>query len=180
MTQELVVAGGGIAGLAAALGARQAGWESRVLEQADGFSELGAGIQLGPNAVHILRDWGLLTAGALREHVFLPQFLRVRDGVDASELASLALGGMQARYGAPYLTVHRGDLLAALLEQARASGVRLHTRRRVSHLAELQDTVRVKAAGGPDVEAEAVVIADGLWSEARTAVRKASAAPAST
>ena len=167
MTQELVVAGGGIGGLAAALAARHAGWEARVLEQADAFSELGAGIQLGPNAARIVRDWGLLTAGALRERVFLPQFLRVRDGVDGGELASLALGGMEQRYGAPYLTVHRGDLLSALLEEARARGVRMHTRRRVSHLAELQDAVRVKAAGGPDVEAEAVVIAEGLWSEAR-------------
>lgn len=165
-----MVAGGGIGGLAAALAARHAGWESRVLEQAAAFSELGAGIQLGPNVVRILREWGLLTAGELRERVFLPQFLRVRDGLEGGELASLSLGGMEQRYGAPYMTVHRGDLLAALLEEARSRGVRMHTGRRVSHLAELQDTVRVKAAGGHDVEAEAVVIADGLWSEVRRAV----------
>ncbi len=179
MNQELLVAGGGIGGLAAALAARHAGWEARVLEQSPAFSEVGAGIQLGPNAVRILRDWGLLTAGELRERLFLPQVLRVRDGVDDGELASLALAGMEQRYGAPYVTVHRADLHGALLDAARARGVRMHTGRRVAHLAELQDAVRVKAAGGHDVEAEAVVIADGLWSEIRGAIAEPGA-PRST
>lgn len=170
MNGELLVAGGGIGGIAAALAARHAGWEARVLEQAPAFSEFGAGIQMGPNVVRILREWGLLATGELRQHVYMPQRLRVRDGVDGGELATLPLAGMEERYGAPYLTVHRSDLHAALLDEARGRGVRLHTGRRVAHLAEHQDAVRVKAGGGHDVEAEAVVVADGLWSEARGAV----------
>src|SRR5690606_35771598 len=67
-------------------------------------------------------------------------------------------------------TVHRADLHAALLDEARARGVRMHTGRRVAHLAEQGGAVRVKAAGGPDVEAEGVVLADGLWSEGRSLV----------
>lgn len=171
MNQELLVAGGGIGGLAAALAARHAGWEARVLEQAPAFSEFGAGIQLGPNAVRILREWGLLAPGGeLLRQVFMPQRLRVRDGVDGAELATLPLAGMEQRYGAPYLTVHRADLHAALLDEVRARGVRMHTSRRVAHLAEQAEAVRIKAAGGPDVEAEAVVLADGLWSEGRAVV----------
>jgi len=169
VNQELLVAGGGIGGLAAALAARRAGWEARVLEQAPAFSEFGAGIQLGPNVVRILREWGLL-AGELQQQAYMPQRVRVLDGLDGGELATLPLAGMEERYGAPYLTVHRNDLHVALLDAARAGGVRLHTGRRVAHLAEQQEAVRVKAAGGPDVEAEAVVLADGLWSEVRSVV----------
>lgn len=169
MTRELLVAGGGIGGLAAAVAARRAGWEARVLEQAPAFPEAGAGIQLGPNAVRILRDWGLL-AGELQRQSFAPQRLRVRDGVDAGELAQLPLAGMEQRYGAPYLTLHRQDLHAALLDAARGLGVRLHAARRLQSLAEQGTVVHAVAAGGPDVEAEAVVVADGLWSEVRSQI----------
>jgi salicylate hydroxylase len=166
VTRELLVAGGGIAGLAAAIAARRAGWEARVLEQSPVFAESGAGIQLGPNAVRILRDWGLL-AGELHRQSFSPQHLRVRDGVDGAELAMLPLSGMEQRYGAPYLTLHRADLHAGLLDAARGLGTRLHAARRVTHLSEQGGVVHAEAAGGPDVEAEAVVVADGLWSEVR-------------
>jgi len=169
VSRELLVAGGGIGGLAAALAARHAGWEARVLEQSPAFSEVGAGIQLGPNVVRILREWELLGAGELQQLVFAPQRLRVRDGVDGGELAVLPLAGMEQRYGAPYLTVHRADLHAVLLAAARARGVRLHTARKVQSLSQQDGAVRV-AAGGPDLEAEAVVLADALSSEARRLV----------
>lgn len=169
MSRELLVAGGGIGGLAAATAARHAGWEARLLEQSVTFAEGGAGIQLGPNVVRILREWDLLQ-GELQQQVFAPQRLRVRDGVDGGELASLPLADMEQRYGAPYLTVHRADLHAALLVAARAQGVRLHTARKVTALAEQEALVRVSARGGADMEAEAVVLAEGLWSESRSLV----------
>ena len=128
MTRELLIAGGGLGGLAAAVAARRAGWEARLFEQAWTLSEVGAGIQLGPNATRILDEWGLLQ-GSLQQQAFGPQRLRVRDGVDGAELASLSLGDMAQRYGAPYLTVHRADLQAALLAAAREAGMRLHTGR---------------------------------------------------
>ena len=156
--------------MAAAIAARHAGWEARVLERAPAFSDGGAGIQLGPNASRIVREWGLLAEGELKQQVFTPQRLRVRDGEEGSELASLSLSDMEQRYGAPYLTVHRGDLHAAFVQAAQARGVRMHAARRVVELAEQERAVRVKAGGGPELEAEAVVLADGLWSEARRAV----------
>lgn len=170
MTGELLVAGGGIGGLAAALGARRAGWEARVLEQARSFSEVGAGIQLGPNVTRILREWDLLE-GELACQAYAPPALRVFDGVDGAELAALPLGpAMEQRYGAPYLTVHRADLQGALLQAARAAGARLHPMRRVERVVPVETGVRASASGGPELEAEGVVAADGLWSELRSAV----------
>lgn len=169
MTRELLIAGGGIGGLAAAVAARRAGWEARLFEQAWVLSEVGAGIQLGPNVTGILREWGLLQ-GALADQAFQPQRVWVRDGLDGAELASLALGDMVQRYGAPYLTVHRADLQAALLAAAREAGMRLHTGRKVERAESLADCVRASAGPGPQVEAEALVAADGLWSELRDAV----------
>jgi salicylate hydroxylase len=170
VSRELLIAGGGIGGLAAAIAARRAGWEARLFEQAWVLSEAGAGIQLGPNATRILGEGGLL-AGELQQQAFAPQRLRVMDGVDGAELASLALGGdMEQRYGAPYLTMHRADLQAALLAAARDAGLRLHTGRRIVRVESQADCVRASAGPGPEVEAEALVAADGLWSEVRAAV----------
>lgn len=59
MNKQVLIAGGGIGGLAAALGAARAGWEVRLYERAAAFSEVGAGVQLGPNAVRRLQAWGL-------------------------------------------------------------------------------------------------------------------------
>ena len=58
-TQQLLIAGGGIGGLAAALAVARAGWEVRLFERAPEFTEVGAGVQLGPNVTRILRAWGL-------------------------------------------------------------------------------------------------------------------------
>lgn len=170
MTRELLVAGGGIGGLAAALAARHAGWEARVFEQAPAFSEIGAGIQLGPNATRILREWGLMQ-GDLQQQVVAPPRLRVRDGVDGEELGTLTLGDtLGRRYGAPYLTVHRADLHAALLQAARDGGMRLHGDCRMEAAEQQPDTVTVRTSRINGVEGEALVAADGLWSALRAQV----------
>ncbi|MDB5859463.1 MAG: salicylate hydroxylase (Salicylate 1-monooxygenase)-like protein [Ramlibacter sp.] len=169
MTRELLVAGGGIAGLAAALAARRAGWEARLFEQAETFSEVGAGIQLGPNVTRILREWKLLQ-GTLAQQAWRPPHLRARDGIDGRQLASLAFADIERRYGAPYLTLHRADLQAALLAAAQEGGVRLHSGRKLLEVADAGTGVRVRTDAGPEVEAEALVGADGLWSTVRAAV----------
>ena len=170
MTGEILVAGGGIGGLAAALAARRAGWEVRLLEQAQAFSEVGAGIQLGPNATSILRDWDLLQ-GSLGERVARPQRLCVCDASTGAELGALRLGQhFEQRYGAPYCTVHRADLQQALLDAARGVGVRLLTAARVESVRQAESVVQVRAAAGPELEADAVVAADGLWGRVREQV----------
>jgi salicylate hydroxylase len=170
MTQQLLIAGGGIGGMAAALAARRAGWDVHLFEQASEFSEVGAGIQLGPNASAILREWDLLDT-ALKDGVARPARLAVRDARTGRELGSLPLAGRaEALYGAPYLTVHRADLHAALRSAARAAGATLHEGRRITGVREQGDSVRAAAGGDEDVEGDALVGADGLWSVVRAQV----------
>ncbi len=122
--RQLLVAGGGIGGLAAALAAARAGWQAQVLEQAAQFTEVGAGLQLGPNATRRLAQWGLLDA--VRALACAPEALVARDARTGGELARLPLGDEAvARYGAPYLTVHRTDLHAVLLQALRGREVSL-------------------------------------------------------
>ncbi|MEG0412642.1 MAG: FAD-dependent monooxygenase, partial [Comamonas sp.] len=109
MRKQVLIAGGGIAGMAAALGASHAGWDARLFERASQFSEVGAGVQLGPNVVRRLQAWGLQKA--LQQVVALPQQLVARSGINGKVLASAPLGqSMVERYGAAYVTIHRADL----------------------------------------------------------------------
>lgn len=169
MTQELLIAGGGIGGLAAAVAATRAGWCARVFEQAEAFSEVGAGVQLGPNSTRVLREWGLLD-GPLAERAVRPRRLVVCDAVDGGELGSLALDDFEARYGAPYLTVHRADLHAALLGAALAGDVRLHAGTPIDAVQATPEGVRVTCPRREAAEGDALVAADGLWSNLREQV----------
>jgi salicylate hydroxylase len=165
VSQALLVAGGGIGGLAAALAARRAGWEARLFEQAEAFCETGAGIQLGPNATRILREWALLD-GTLDACVARPACLSVREAADGRELGRLRLDGFAQRYGAPYVTAHRADLQQALHRAAQDAGAVLVTGRRIESVQEDGDVVRVD--GG--VEGDALVIADGVFGRLRQQV----------
>ena len=115
---QALIAGGGIGGLAAALAATRAGWDVRLYERTSTFSEVGAGIQLGPNVVKVLHGWGL--ADALSAVAAFPDRLEVRSAVSGDTLGVLRLGDtIRQRYGAPHATVHRADLHGVLLEAAR-------------------------------------------------------------
>jgi len=167
---ELLIAGGGIGGLATALAARRAGWEARLFEQAQELSEAGAGIQLGPNATRILAEWELLQ-GELKHLACTPPWLRVRDGTDGAELGALELGlALAGRYGAPYLTVHRADLQSALVHAARAAGARMHTGCKLAGAEQHAAAVTARAGEKQVVEGDALVAADGVWSTLRAAV----------
>jgi salicylate hydroxylase len=177
VAQELLIAGGGIAGLATAIAARVAGWEARLFEQAAAFTDVGAGVQLGPNATRLLAQWPGLALDGL--HGFRPERLRVRDASDGRELGSLRLGAhAQGRYGAPYLTVHRADLHAALLRAAQEAGVRLHAGSRVTEAQVEGAVVQARLDTGTVVEAEALAVADGVWSGLRQQLLGDGVAPA--
>ncbi len=165
MSRELLIAGGGIGGLAAALAARRAGWQARLFEQAEAFSEAGAGIQLGPNATRILREWDLLEGG-LDACVARPECLSVREAADGRELGRLRLADFAHRYGAPYLTVHRADLQQALRGAAADAGAQLVTGRRIDNVQADEDRVCVNG----DVEGDALVGADGVFGRVRLQV----------
>ncbi|MGH8857052.1 MAG: FAD-dependent monooxygenase, partial [Polaromonas sp.] len=143
------------------------GWDVRLFERAPALSEVGAGIQLGPNVVKVLHGWGL--AAALDGVAAFPERLQVRSAVSGQTLGELPLGGaMVERYGAPYVTLHRADLQGLLLEAVQQhTDAKLHLERPLLRFSQTAEAVTVQAAGGPEIEADILIGADGLWSTVR-------------
>lgn len=171
MQKQVLIAGGGIGGLAAALGSARAGWEVRLFERASAFTEIGAGVQIGPNVVRRLQAWGL--QGALQAVAAFPGRLRVRSALTGAELAALPLGARAIeRYGAAYATIHRADLHGLLLAAVRGlPGVHLNLGLSVQEHALEGGAVTVRLAHGDgrlvEVEGDALIGADGLRSGTR-------------
>ncbi|MEO7241744.1 MAG: FAD-dependent monooxygenase [Variovorax sp.] len=169
-SNSLLIAGGGIAGLASALALVQRGHQVQVLEAAPAFEEIGAGIQLGPNATRRLA-WLDLEA-KLAQLAAQPEALAVHSAQTDRALARLPLGHrMSERYGAPYLCVHRVDLHRMLLDALMShGGAVLECNARVDGIEVDADEVRVRCEDGRSFSADGLVGADGLWSRARTQV----------
>ena len=166
---RVIIAGGGIGGLGAALALRRRGLAVTVLEQASALGEAGAGIQLGPNAVRVLEGWGI--GAAVRAAAFRPLAAEVRDHVSGRLLLRTTLGeAAQRRWGAPYLQVHRADLQAILLDALSAEGgSELRLDARVVAVAQSAEEVTAALATGERVQGSALVGADGV----RSAVQEA-------
>ncbi len=164
---HILVAGGGIGGLAAALAAAERQHHVTVLERQDTFAEYGAGIQLAPNAFHALDRLGV---GQLvrRRAVFIDE-LRLMDSRNGRKLAALPLGeAYQRRFGNPYAVVHRGDLYLALLDACRANRrIELRPGTAVTGYRQRPDRVVALTAAGDPVAGTALIGADGLRSAVR-------------
>jgi len=167
MTRQALIAGGGIGGLAATLACSRAGWAVRLFERAPQFSEVGAGIQLGPNVVKLLHGWGL--DQALAAVAAFPQRLQVRHALSGAELGVLRLGEVAVqRYGAPYATIHRADLHGLLLTAVQLrTDARLNLNQRLQRFTQTDSVVTVQTDTGPVVEGDVLIGADGLWSPVR-------------
>ena len=165
MSLKAAIAGGGVGGLAAALVLSRSGHQVELLEKAAAFNEMGAGIQLGPNATRVLHAWGLVDA--LRSCSFSPQSLQVKDAVSSRVLGELALGNvMAARYGAPYVTLHRADLHGLLLKAVQQTAVVLRTDSVLQSFQQTAQTVSLQTSHGVQ-DTDMLVAADGLWSSTR-------------
>ena len=167
---ELAVVGGGIGGWAAALALARTGAKLKVYEQSAQVTEAGAGIGLGPNAVRLLQAWGM--GQDLRDLGCAPETLLARRTQDGQPIGMLPMGeAFVHRYGAPYLTFHRADLHAWLMQSAlQHAEVQFCPAHRLVQLQTLSQGVRLQFEHGPVTEAQALVAADGLHSVARSMV----------
>ncbi|MYT74083.1 NAD(P)-binding protein [Streptomyces sp. SID8367] len=163
----MLIVGGGIGGLGAALALSRQGLAVRLLERAPAFGEVGAGLQLAPNCTRILDDYGLLDEA--RSLGVVPDAMVMRDALDGAELTRLDLRDLERRYGYPYLVIHRSDLHALLLRACGRAGVELITDAHVTAYENGGTTggARVTLASGGTHEAGVVIAADGLHSTAR-------------
>jgi len=168
----MIIVGGGIGGLAAALACGQAGARPQVLERAATFSEVGAGIQMGPNVTRTLHAWDL--AEDLKEIGFTPHRLEAKDTQTGQVIGSLRLGQRSLdTYGAPYVTVHRADLHRVLLQKIIGSGLaELRLDSEVQAVQQNADGIQISGTNLPASLTEfsksaAMVGADGLWSKMR-------------
>ena len=169
MTTRLptLIVGGGLGGLATALALARRGRPVHVVEKSPAFGELGAGLQLAPNAMAVLDRLGV--AGALAAHAVHPRRLVWMDALSAERITEIDLGdAFRHRFGQPYIVMHRGDLLAVLLEACRQERlVTLEPGREISAIEDLGDRARAHAADGRAYEAELLIGADGLHSPVR-------------
>lgn len=169
MTVRALVAGGGIGGLTAALCLARDGHEVLLFEQASAFAEVGAGIQLSPNATRVLHHLGL--EAPLRKTAFLPvgtQFRHWRKGdvINESALGETVL----SRYGAPYYHMHRGDLLAVLVAAAAAEpNIELHLNASANGFEQDASSVRLLLSED-SVTGDLLVGADGIHSRVHEAL----------
>src|SRR5882762_7739001 len=163
---SVLIVGGGIGGLATAIAAARNGLDVRVLERAPGFDEVGAGLQMGPNATRMLARLGVLDQ-ALATAVRPAQALML-DALTGDVLTTLELGAAcEARYGYPYVVMHRRDLLDVLKDACDQNPlITLVSGATVDAVAAHDDVADVSC---PDTRStgDALIGADGLRSTVR-------------
>jgi salicylate hydroxylase len=166
-SQKAVVVGGGIGGLAAALGLAKRGCSVTVLEQAEKFGEIGAGIQIGPNAFHAMDYLGIGDAGRTRA-VYIDALIMM-DGMTGEQVFRGPLDEpFRKFFGNPYAVIHRADLHGAFLDACRAEPtITLVNNERVASCENTATGAKVITAAGNVYEADAVIGADGVNSNVR-------------
>jgi salicylate hydroxylase len=169
MALDIGIVGGGIGGMTAAIALRRAGHRVTVHEQASQWARVGADVNLTPNVVKALDGLGGEIGASIRRDGAQPTFRISRDGLSGAETSRLGMGGQaEERYGAPQVTIHRADLLAALAAATPASDVRLG--RRVATLAQDHGGVALSFEDGTQARHDVVIGADGIHSRVRTAL----------
>jgi salicylate hydroxylase len=169
-SRTILIAGGGIAGLVTALALARKGFRAVVFEQSQKLDPIGAGIQLSPNAMHVLLELGL--GEALNPHAVAAEDIRIRKARTGGEFVRVPLGHYaRERYGAPYWMIHRGDLQAVLLGAVRANpDITLTLGGEVQDFVVHANGVTAQVRYGPTAGEErcvALIGADGLWSTIR-------------
>jgi len=166
-TLPVIVAGGGIGGLAAALALVRQDFDVLVLEQAAELGEIGAGIQLGPNAFHAFDALGV--GERTRRHAVFTDFMVMHDAIDEYQVGHIPTDErFRARFGNPYAVIHRADVHLSLLEGAQATGrVQCLTSTRIVRVEQDGETVTAIDQHGRRHHGVALIGADGVKSAVR-------------
>jgi 3-hydroxybenzoate 6-monooxygenase len=168
MAQPIVIAGAGIGGLSAAIALARKGFAVSVYERVPQLREVGAGIQLGPNAFRVFERLGVQQA--MQKISFEPGALVLMDSVSGFEICRQRLtGSFLHRFGYPYRVGHRADVQMALLDAAREypNQIKLNLGHAVRAFEQNDVTVTVTLESGASTAASALIGADGLWSVVR-------------
>lgn len=165
----ILIAGGGIGGFAAALSLSQAGFKVHLFERAEQIKEIGAGIQIGPNAFHVFERLGI--TDAVRAKAAMPQKLVMMDGISGEQVVSIPLDEhFLNRFTYPYALIHRADLHRILIDAClRSDLIEISTNVKVNGFTDSGDSVILQTTVG-DVRGRALIGADGLWSTVRAQI----------
>src|SRR5215470_14286608 len=168
--QQVLIVGGGIGGLTAALALARQGIPAQVIEQAATFKEIGAGIQLGPNVFRMFERLGLIAP--ISALAVFPENLVMLDSITGEEVTRIPLGdAFRKKFHHPYALIHRADLHNVLLEACRKSNlIKLDAAQKIAGVEEIDGGVKAKTANGKDYRGAALIGADGLWSTIRQIV----------
>ena len=163
----VLIAGGGIGGLASALALTRQGFKVKVLEQAPELGEIGAGIQLGPNAFHAFDALGV--GEKTRSRAVYTDYMVMHDAIDEYQVGMIPTGeAFRQRFGNPYAVIHRMDVHTALLEGAQETGqVEILTSTRVTRIEQDANQVTVFDQHGNAHSGQALIGADGVKSAVR-------------
>ncbi|MEM6373665.1 MAG: FAD-dependent monooxygenase [Pseudomonadota bacterium] len=163
-----LIVGGGVGGLSSAIALALRGWDVRVFEQAPGLREIGAGLQISPNGWRVLEALGV--AAQVSARAFEPEAIEMRVGRGGAQVFRLPLRGYaQSRWGAPYMHVHRADLVEALVARLNAlQEDAVHTGHQVARYAQSPHAAELVMQDGSRHEGDIVIGADGLHSVIRT------------
>ncbi|QEE60421.1 FAD-binding protein [Salinibacterium sp. dk2585] len=166
-THDVLVLGGGIGGLATAIALADVGRTVHLVEQAAEFGEIGAGLQLGPNAIRSLDRLGVWDE--VKKTAVFPSAGIIMDAMTGEELTRLDLGpAFIEHYGYPYVVAHRADLHSILVEACRRRPeITLETNRRVVEVTESADAAAVTFADGDQYVSKTVIGGDGIRSRTR-------------
>ena len=165
--QPILIAGGGIGGFAAALALVKRGFHVKVLEQAPAIGEIGAGIQLGPNAFHAFDALGI--GDTARAMAVYTDYMVMHDAVDAYQVGKIPTGeAFRQRFGNPYAVIHRADMHMSLVNGAKASGeVDIITNCHIERVEQDADGVSIFDQNGVEYRGQALIAADGVKSVVR-------------
>ncbi|KIW00735.1 uncharacterized protein PV09_07719 [Verruconis gallopava] len=161
---DIIIVGAGLSGLGAAISCALGGHSVKVLEAASQIAEVGAGLQITPNASKILQHWQLRSsfweAGAEPTKLTVHRY----DGKVLAHQSTFS-EKIRSRYGAPFIDMHRADLQQALVARAKDLGVQFFLGERVDDIDFESTTVRT--VSGNSYSGDLIVAADGLWSKCR-------------